>query len=355
MVGRVFLHVGLPKTGTTFLQRVMWSQKKLVRAQGSILPLESVFEHYLASVDVRGLAAQQRHPARANGQWQRLVTEVEDWSGDVIISHELFAAANEVQADRAVSSFRGREVHVIVTARDLARQIPAEWQESVKHRYAKSFEHFIDDVRHDPDHRTWFWRVQNVTSVVRRWSRDLPPEQVHVVTVPPSGAAPAVLWSRFATTVGLTPEPFELSVARANPSLSCEQAELVRRLNQILGDRLPRSGVYPRLVKEILSHSILSKRPGTPLVLPRSSWEFAHDKSMEIIEGLHSLGVNVVGDLHDLIPRELPYEQATSPSSVETDRLLDESLEAIIGLLRWIRRQEGARVDMKVPKGKETA
>ena len=35
---RVFLHIGEPKTGTTFLQQVMWSNRAELAAQGVVLP-----------------------------------------------------------------------------------------------------------------------------------------------------------------------------------------------------------------------------------------------------------------------------------------------------------------------------
>ena len=47
-----------------------------------------------------------------------------------------------------MAAFADDEVHVVLTARDLARQIPAEWQENVKHRGRRSFARFMG----------WSWR-----------------------------------------------------------------------------------------------------------------------------------------------------------------------------------------------------
>ena len=38
MAAKVFLHIGLPKTGTTYLQTVMWADRERMRAQGVLLP-----------------------------------------------------------------------------------------------------------------------------------------------------------------------------------------------------------------------------------------------------------------------------------------------------------------------------
>ena len=44
---------------------------------------------------------------------------------------------------------RRPEIHVVLSARDLVRQIPAEWQENVKHRRTKTYADFLADLR-DP-------------------------------------------------------------------------------------------------------------------------------------------------------------------------------------------------------------
>ena len=84
---RVILHVGSPKTGTTFLQEVLWSQRDLAAQQGVLLPLERFFDHYLALLDLRGLSDRPEHPARAVGMWDRLVKEADGWPGTVLVSH----------------------------------------------------------------------------------------------------------------------------------------------------------------------------------------------------------------------------------------------------------------------------
>ena len=147
MPERVFLHVGSPKTGTTFLQNVMWSGRQVALDHGLLLPLGTFHDHFLASVDLREQSMYEQFPPRAIGIWERLAEEARAWKGDVLVSHELFAGATAEQAATAVRSFGDADVHVIVTARDLERQIPAEWQEHIKHRSTSTFTEFVHDVR----------------------------------------------------------------------------------------------------------------------------------------------------------------------------------------------------------------
>jgi hypothetical protein len=345
--GRLFLHVGSPKTGTTFLQNVLWSHRQLAEEQGLLLPLDSFADHYLASLDVRGLSARAEHPERAVGIWDRVARQARAWAGTTLVSHELFAAATAAQASRALATLGADlEVHVVLTARDLVRQIPAEWQEHVKHRYPRTLAEFVDDLQADEAGKSWFWRVQDVAGIAGRWGGTLPPSRVHVVTVPPAGADPEILWERFATLLGLTPESFDLSASRANTSLGIEQAELLRRVNAQLGDKLPLPGPYPVVVKNVLAHRVLAARQGTPLALDLAAVEFAVRRSDEMATRLAAMDVDVVGDLDDLRPDPGVAAAGANPAAFVTPPdsvLLDESVAAVIGLLEVLADRRAER------------
>lgn len=331
MSSRLYLHVGSPKTGTTFLQQVLWSQRDVVREQGVLLPGRAFNDHWLACMDLRGRA---EDVPQSEGAWSALVEELVSWRGDALVSHELFAGLVDDEIERAVTDLSRAcdELHVVITARDMARQIPAEWQEHLKHRSTVELEQFLENVRtRGPDAR-WFWRVQDVPALARRWADRIGAERVHVVTVPPSGSDPALLWGRFATTVGLRPEDFSLEVRHANSSVGLEQAELLRRLNAELGDRLSARGSYSVLVKDQLAHQMLALRPGTKIELPKEDFEFAVAHGGEVVEQLAALGVDVVGEPQELVPRgaatssEVPH--------VTADEVLEEAVAALASTLQ---------------------
>ena len=341
---QVFLHVGSPKTGTTFLQDVLWTQRRTAREQGLLLPGRRFHDHFLATLDVRGLADAPGYPAEAKGTWARLVEQSLAWDGTVLISHELFAGATAEQASAAVASLSSRaDVHVVVTARDHVRQIAAEWQEHVKHRSAATFGSFVRGVRDDTARRSWFWQVQDYAGVLERWGADLPPEHVHVVTVPPAGADPTILWDRFARLLGVDPAAFDTELERSNSSLGAEQAELLRRVNTELGDRLPLPGPYPLVVKNVLAHRILESRPGTRLTLAVEDQQYAADAARGIADRIAALGADVVGDLAELVP-EVAEEPATGdPYAVPADAtLLAESVATIADLLAVLNERRAA-------------
>lgn len=359
MPERIFLHVGSPKTGTTFLQEALWSGREVALDQGLLLPLDSVYDHFLASIDVRGESARAQFPSRAVGIWDRLAEESRAWDSTVLVSHELFAGATAAQAARAVTMLGDTDVHIIVTARDLERQIPAEWQEHLKHRSTTTFTDFVGKLKARAPGSGWFWTVQDVADVCRRWGAAVPAGNTHVVTVPRGADVPDVLWKRFATVVGLDPSRFDLRPSRANPSLHAEQAELLRRVNGQLGARLPMPGPYPQTVKEIFAQDVLARRPGTQVALIGADRDFAVKRSTTMVQELVELGVDVVGDLDDLIPPDSPADalsRATErPETIPDGLLLDESVEALGALLERFSVQRKAHLEESNARRRDAA
>lgn len=333
----VFLHVGAPKTGTTFLQEVLWAHRGELADEGVLLPGKRP-EHFHATLDVRELPLDPFPNAR-EGAWQRLVEESLAWDGPVIISHELFAGASEEQARRAVESLSPAEVHVVFTARDLARQLPAEWQEHVKHRVQAPMGHFMEQVVENGPLAQWFWTVQNPAGVLGRWGSTLPADRVHLLTVPPSGAEPGLLWQRFASLVGIDPDRYDQSVARSNVSLGSAEVELLRRVNQSLGDRMPHPGPYGRFVKEVLAHRILGGRADmVKFGLSPDLWPWLEERSGQLIDDIRALGCDVVGDLDELRPPQdapkLPH-----PDEIEEAAVIDAAADSVADLLQRLRAQ----------------
>jgi hypothetical protein len=328
---RILLHVGAPKTGTSFVQDNLFTHRDELRAQGLLYPADRHDAHFLAALDLMELpwGGLERE---ATGRWDRLAAEARDWPGTVVISHEILGRASRLQAARALSSLGapGREVHLVFSARDLVRQIPAEWQENLKHRRTKPYRTFLDDLQ-DPTRSAevaqWFWGVQEVPDVLDRWASSIPRERVHLVTVPPPGASPTLLWERFAGVLGIEPEEF-IPTERSNASLGVAESTLVRRLNTRLNNVLDGYG-YRRFVRELVVHQHLALRQDTTrLSLPPDVHAWAADLSRSWVSELALRGYDVVGDLDDLIPQAHP-RPFVDPDTVEEHEVADVALDAL--------------------------
>lgn len=338
MTERVFLHVGEPKCGTTFLQHVLWANRPELARQGVLLPGLSEHDQFRATQDLRGAAQTKDDPAGSwAGEWDVLAKQALGADREAIISHEMLAGATQEQAERAVRGLAPAEVHIVVTVRDIASLLPAEWQETVKHQNRQTWRRWLRLVTERAGSRRrieWFWAVHDTVDLLRRWGALVPPAHVHVVTVPPPGSPPNLLWERFASVIGVTPESVDTTRARPNSSLGVPEVEMLRHLNgRLRGDRALPQWFYSGHVKETLAHQILASRPKTArLVLPPEYEEWARDVAEKQIVGLRAAGYDIVGDLDELRPGAVAGP-SLRPRDVTYKQLYDVSLDALAGLL----------------------
>jgi len=337
----VFLHIGEPKTGTTFLQQVMWSNRAELAAQGVVLPGHHGQDHFRASQDLRGIQKLPSDPAGSwTGEWEILARQAAQSAQagkTAVISHELFSAADAQQAGRAVASLRPAEVHVVITVRDMASLLPAEWQETVKHRNARAWEDWLGDVIDtesvaEDRRQWWFWRVHDTLAIGRLWSEFVPPERIHVITMAPRGAGTSLLWQRFASLLGIDPGSVDISRARPNVSLGLAETEFLRRLNQALPAEVP-DWFYMWNVKEAVAHKALADRPaGDRLTLPADREAWAKDQAEVLIAGLQNSGYDLIGDLSELRPRQHATPGA-GPADQPAEQMLDAAVQAAAALV----------------------
>jgi len=342
---RVLVHVGAPKTGTSFVQDLLFQNREALERSGVLYPAARFDAHFLAALDLMelpwgGLEKQ------AVGAWDRLAEQVRGFDGTVIISHEILAKATPQQVRRALGSFGETEVHIVLSVRDLVRQIPAEWQENVKHRRVLPYAEFLEKItapERSGELASWFWGVQEVPDILARWGADVPPERVHVVTVPKPGAPKDLLWRRFAQVFGLDADAFELESERANASMGVPETALVRRLNEQVNNGVLANDDYRQFVRELLAHQTLSKRSSSPrLALPDAVRRWAVDLSQSWIDVLGERGYDVVGDLEDLRP-DAHAAVFVDPDAPDEEQVAEASMTALVTLL-----QEAARLQAEV-------
>jgi hypothetical protein len=330
------LHIGEPKTGTSFLQHALWTNRTQLGAQGVVLPGYSTGGHSRASQDLRKVQRLAGDPVDPwTGEWDVLTGQALRARGEAVISNELLAACNPPQADRAVRSLLQAEVHVVVTVRDFATLLPAEWQETVKCRSTIPWEQWLADViAATPDadrrRRSWFWTVHDTLAVLGLWSRHIPPDQVHVITLPPK-AGTTELWLRFASVLGIESSTIDIPQRRVNPSLGLAEAEFLRRLNEALPSQMPR-WFYTWNIKRILANDVLSAQPPQArLSLPPERQAWAREQAEVLVAGLRDSKYHIVGDLDDLIP-SATTERYVSPSDLSAEQLLDAAVLAAAAL-----------------------
>lgn len=338
MSERVFLHVGLPKSGTTYLQAVLEGNKaRLAEHVGLLFPGASWADQVQAVRDVRGAKGRDVVKGESSGAWSRLVDEIAAWDGDAVVSMEWLGGATTGQARRIVSSLAPARVEVILTVRDLARTIPAAWQEFMQNWETWSWSEFLRAISSETPMSTkpgsHFWSQQDLGKILANWRDAVAAEQLHVVTLPQSGAPAGELWSRFSTVLGIDAASFDASGKGTNESLGRESAELMVRLNRVSRAHGMEWRTYNEMFKAALAKKGLAKRKHveSPLYrIPSELQEWTVARSAEQARAVVASGAHVVGSLSDLEPAVAPADSASQ--DVQCEAVLDAAIEGMVAI-----------------------
>jgi hypothetical protein len=349
-VARAFVHVGLPKTGTSYLQSVVWANLDELRAQGLVVvpapagPASKAQAGTQVMLAVRDRLVPGHDPRTASEVLDDFAAEVEAaGDADVLLTQEQLAACTRPQVTALLDRFGDREVHVVVTVRALSRQVPSAWQERVKTRSTTSYAAFVESARDRTEPARGFWRNQDLPAVLTRWGGSLPPDRVHVVTVPARREATDGLDARWFRVLGVDHTRLQAEQTRSNTSLGTVQAELLRRVNIALGDRLPKPRLgYARVAKWFLAERFLAPQGGEPPLLPQSAERWCGQLAREWAATIRDAGYDVSGDLDDLLPD--PAHFVRGMPEPDDGELADAAARALADMLVF-RHEELGRIE----------
>lgn len=330
---RLYFHVGLPKSGSTYLQSVLGGNRGALKEVGHVYPYVRQEGMFHAAVEMAGNPSRWGlDPEEIRGTFAHLLRRGRRLGGTVVLSHEIFGAASDDQVRVMADQLADFEVHLVVTARDLGRTVTAGWQEQVKNGNPRPFADFADELlAHlpaDPADSGDFWPAQNLHRLLQRWQLMVPPERMHVVTCPRSGAAPDLLWRRFAEAIDLAPDAVDLSeVPTRNESLGTAQIAFLRRVLTSLDGRLEQPW-FSRIAKRWFAQSLLSQVPSRKPTAPTPVVERLSTLSAAWIDEIRTGGYQVHGDLEELMP------EATGRDVPHPDDVTDaEMLEGLPGVV----------------------
>lgn len=331
---RVALHIGAMKTGTTFVQRMLGTNRQLLADRGILYP--TPWSDQVEAVrDVLALKGGS-HLGSIDGSWQRLIGQLKSWDGPAaVLSVEFISFADATQIQQMLGDLTEFDVSVILGARDLGRVLPAQWQTAVRNGQTTTYREYLSGVtmRRPSRAKRHFWKRQDIGEIGARWAKELGPRAVQVVTVPPSGSDPNELWRRMAVALDLTNVSLE-SHESNNESLGATGTELLRRVNQQAADRELAQWNYQHGVNRALSHRVLPNLPDarSSMVLPTEQQAWASKEAQRIVREIRESGVNVVGDLDDLLPKFKAGARVEWPEDIPDSDLLTLSTAALAGL-----------------------
>jgi len=349
---QVVLHIGAMKSGTSFIQNVLHNNRERLSEHGISFAGERWRQQVLAVRELSERGGQGQEPIAPDGPWQHLVDGVNQWPETAIISMEFLAPRRLAKIQIIQEAFAGADLQVVLTARDLARSLPAMWTESTQNRGVRTWDEFLDAVRGaDEGERPgkWFWKHQAIAEITSRWAGAVGRDHFTLVTVPPKGAPPGVLWERFARVAGIPEGLCDTGGVRSNPGIDAASAMVLRALNERLAedeDFTPRD--YERFVKGVLAKQGLVKR-GRDSVPLGVDERWVRRRSMDELDKLRDLDVRVVGDLEELEAKPVP---GVHTRDVSTEQQLEAALD---GLTFIVSKRAKARAAAAIPEEDDEA
>lgn len=326
MASKVVLHLGAMKSGTSFIQNVLGHNKERLAEEGVLFPGPRWRFQVRAVREIMGHGGPDQEPVPAKGRWRRLVAEIDRWPGIAVVSMEFLGPRPTDKIRQIVGDFEGTPVEAVLTGRDLGRTLPAMWQESVQNGGIVPWEDYLAAVRRRGPRAHGFWRQQDLPAIAERWSSVLGADRFSIVTVPPSGSAPDLLWQRFAEAAGFDADGCELDVL-ANPSIGLPSTLALLQLNQTYHrehGRMP-DHYDPYVKHKLAKRGLVQRSAGESRLGLDEKWvvRFGEDQIKQLRAAEH----RVVGDLSELRPGRV---SGIRPDQVSTEEVLDAALSGIV-------------------------
>lgn len=342
-----YVHIGLPKTGTSYIQQVLWTNAVELRRQGFELLGQDAHTQRSAVLDLLGRRVVEFENVEIEGAWSTLAADAGRVAASrVLISDETLIHARKRDARRLQATLAPREVHLVVTVRDLARAIVSMWQEDIRKGRTIRWGDYVAAVR-DPDSGpptagVAFWLRYDLPARLEAWSSIVPAEHIHVVTVPPPGTHPSVLPQRFSSAVDIDPTGLELPQTSVHQGLDAQHAEVCRRLNAELREQLT-AAQYRTVMRRVIMPTIRRDEKGPAIGFPEQHRGWVTERSDQLVDRLSRGGFALTGDWADLRPA-FETGPTANPDDLGDDELLATETRLLAGVLgAQMRSQPRAR------------
>lgn len=331
---RVILHVGTMKSGTSYLQALLFAEKERLAGEGVLVPGKAWGVQSRAIQQAIGVADKRREA------WEQMLGEVTGHRGTSMISMEFLGPAKPQRAQRIVGELGG-DVDVVFTVRDLNRTIVSMWQETIQNGRHWPWEDYHRAIVesapgrgegvHDRGSAAGsFWRQQHVVRLLDEWASVVGIDRISLVTVPQPGADRSELARRFgeATGVDFGTDPV---VRTANESLGLASILALRRLNEVLEAEGATSKAIFRLRKRFLAKTVLAARRKQEPSLGLDVEDWVVTQTHDTVAALQASGVRLIGDWSDLDPVPVAGVQ---PAEVPDALVTEAAVEALAALIK---------------------
>ena len=341
-MAKAFLHIGTMKSGSTFLQLTCAENRSVLRQAGIR------FFGMSTRTAVLDLKRASKLPEAHVGDWPKFAAKVRATPSDVLISNELLFPIPAETIRQVVAALGSHELRVIVTLRDVTKLVSSHWQERAVDAARGGWTEYCKAVcstSRNAKGSQGFWAAYDVVPVMARWLELLSADRFTVVVVPPSRSDPRLLWDRFLTAINVPGNGTTLA-AYSNPTMGAISTQLVEDVAaQLKG--LP-SFDRRRTLRKVLAKRILTQRSSSEPAfrLTPAQQAVLKARAIEMADGIRAAGVQVIGDLDDMIPADEPAP-GIQPDEITDSQLLEAAVFGLAEMCRQMARDQAEITALK--------
>ncbi|GAB3455714.1 hypothetical protein GCM10027570_36580 [Streptomonospora sediminis] len=351
MAERLILHIGVQKSGTTYLQQMMQDRTQELAAIGALFQVPPrrragatrVNYHETATYALLGNEYSwitEERAAKERSWWEYLQKHVRAWEGTAIVSAEALSVVRTEAARKTIEAFGADDTHVIITARGLGKLLPSVWQQHIRNGKSSSFHSYLRQLARqrdkgwdtlEEDYTTHLWRAFALGGLARRWASIVGTDRVTVISNP--GKPADALWHRFLEAMELG-DTSSISAPDTSTTVhggvTAAEADVLRTVNSnLVAAEWPREDARKLRAKIIEGFAQRSQR-GPRLGIPANFRETVDAWSREDIEDLQESEVRIVGEID-----ELQYSDAAEPAEATATDVAEASGSAVATAAAW--------------------
>lgn len=343
-MGKLVLHIGQMKSGTTYLQNILSGSRGTLLENGWLYPGKNVnHQHETYGICGKDIFWVKNSTKEKNSQiGKNLLSEIKKYrkKKNVIISSEALSSLDSNGIDNFIEIV-GWPDEVVLTLRSLHRVLPSAWQQSLKGGHDRSINEFFKLLETQRVGRVGFWKTYSFGCVVRKWAAVAP---VKVIVVPDAQEDKNYLWNTFSENVGLPPSiNFLPDDSKSNLSLSLETTFLLRAMIQIIKSNNKYSGHKSMLISYYLNNYVfpLSEEKRGKKILPLLEYKNILKRwSEEELALMLQHGSEIIGSGQMLIDYTGGYHSLCD--DILDEKIVDYNREAayqIVSQIFWVLQQ----------------
>jgi len=361
--GRLIIHAGFHKSGTTALQEAFDAQSNELKAAGIIYPNIGRRAHHRVAWALSGKTwgwGKRGGEKTSIKEWEHLAKAINNSDDEtILISSEFFSELDGDAIRRLFSDIKGRKVQAVFTVRPLVKLLGSSYQQYLKYGIKADYEEWLHSVLDNPGEskiNPTFWLRHFHGRVVGKWVDVLGSQSVTVIVVDES--RPEFLFDSINAYLGLPQGLLKSQDTGSNRSLTMEEISLLLNINR----RFPkerewdeyeifiRNG-YIRSITDTVEPSALSGK----LLTPQWAIDKGNAIGASIKKELLATHARLIGDIDNLDSAKVPEGNSIYPTNISIDVVAQAMIAFDKSLVRkfpieWVQRNVLGRYKGKLQR-----